>query len=76
MIFRQPGDHALLEGWDLPVASSTPLATNCAYEDNATRRLSENLGMVQVVPPKVKRKAKWDYHREFYNLRNEIERLF
>ena len=53
----RPASRALLEGWDLPVAS-TPLAMNRAYEGNTTRRLGENLGMVPVVPPKAKRKAK------------------
>ncbi len=29
-----------------------------------------------VVPPKANRKVKWNYDRETYKLRNEIERLF
>ena len=32
--------------------------------------------MTPVVPPKANRKVKWDYDREIYKLRNEIERLF
>ena len=32
--------------------------------------------MTPVVPPKANRKAKWNYDRETYKMRNEIERLF
>ena len=47
-----------------------------AYEGDKTRRLVEALGMMPVAPPKANRKVKWDYDRERYKLRNEVEPLF
>lgn len=47
-----------------------------AYEGNATRNLAVQLGFIPVVPPKITRKEPWDYDRELYKRRNEIERLF
>ena len=35
-----------------------------------------DLGFVPVVPPKSNRLAPWEYDREMYKRRNEIERLF
>ena len=32
--------------------------------------------MTPVVPPKANRKVKWDYDKDLYKLRNEVERLF
>ena len=47
-----------------------------AYEDDSTRQLALDLGFVPVVPPKSNRLAPWEYDREMYKRRNEIERLF
>ena len=47
-----------------------------AYEGNATRDLAIELGFIPVVPPKITRKELWEYDRELYKRRNEIERLF
>ena len=47
-----------------------------AYEDNATRQLVLDLGMIPVVPPKSTRIEPWDYDRALYKKRNEVERLF
>ncbi|QKD86345.1 IS5 family transposase [Xanthomonas axonopodis pv. vasculorum] len=47
-----------------------------AYEGNQTRQLARDLGFVPVVPPKSNRVEPWDYNREMYNRRNEVERLF
>ena len=49
---------------------------NRACESDKTRGLVETLGMTPVVPPKANRNVKWDYDRELYKLRNEVERLF
>ncbi len=45
-------------------------------EGDETRQLAVELGYIPVVPPKVNRRAPWDYDRVFYKRRNEIERLF
>ena len=47
-----------------------------AYEGNETRQLALDLGFIPVVPPKSNRIDPWEYDREMYKRRNEIERLF
>lgn len=47
-----------------------------AYEDGATRELALALGWRPVVPPKRNRRQPWDYDRELYKRRNQVERLF
>ena len=47
-----------------------------AYEGEETRQLVLDLGMTPVVPPKMNRISLWEYDREMYKKRNEIERLF
>ena len=47
-----------------------------AYEGNETRQLALALGFTPVAPPKVSRIDSWEYDREMYKRRNEIERLF
>jgi transposase len=47
-----------------------------AYEDNETRRLVVELGYIPVVPPKHNRLRPWEYDKELYKKRNEVERLF
>jgi len=53
-----------------------PLRMDKAYEDNLTRQLVLDLGMIPVVPPKSNRIEPWEYDRALYKKRNEIERLF
>jgi len=53
-----------------------PLLMDKAYEDNETRQLVLDLGMIPVVPPKSNRIEPWEYNRALYKKRNEIERLF
>ncbi|MHB1668584.1 MAG: IS5-like element ISCARN85 family transposase, partial [Thiomonas sp.] len=40
------------------------------------RQLALDLGFIPVVPPLKTRIEPWDYDREMYKRRNEIERLF
>jgi len=47
-----------------------------AYEGNETRQLALDLGFIPVVPPKSNRVEPWEYDRQMYKRRNEIERLF
>ena len=47
-----------------------------AYEGDQTRQTVLDLGMIPVVPPKSNRLDPWDYNRQLYKKRNEIERLF
>jgi len=47
-----------------------------AYEGAETRTLAIGLGYNPVVPPKSNRINPWEYDRELYKRRNEVERLF
>ena len=47
-----------------------------AYEGDETRQLALGLGFIPVVPPKSNRLEPWEYDREMYKRRNEVERLF
>ena len=47
-----------------------------AYEGDETRALAISLGYIPVVPPKNNRKEPWDYDKELYKKRNEVERFF
>ena len=60
----------------MPEDLEIPLLMDRAYEDNQTRQLVLELGMVPVVPPKSNRIEPWEYDRALYKKRNEIERLF
>lgn len=46
------------------------------YEGDGTRQLVFELGMESVVLPKYNRLNPWEYDRELYKKRNEVERLF
>ena len=47
-----------------------------AYEGNETRQLAIDLGYIPVVPPLSTRIEPWEYDRQLYKRRNEVERLF
>ena len=59
-----------------PMPEGLPMLMDKAYEGNETRQLVLDLCMVPVVPPKSNRLDPWQYDRELYKKRNEIERLF
>jgi transposase len=47
-----------------------------AYEGDETRALVESMGKTPVVPPRTGRIEPWDYDKELYKRRNEVERYF
>jgi len=53
-----------------------PLVMDKAYEDNYTRYIAQMLRFDPIVPPKSNRTEPWEYDKELYKLRNQIERLF
>jgi transposase len=53
-----------------------PLLMDRAYEDDLTRYTAQTLNFIPVVPPKKNRKNPWEYDKELYKKRNEVERLF
>jgi len=65
----------LLSDWqDAP--RNIPLVMDRAYEGDETRQLAFDLGLIPVVPPKSNRLNPWQYNKQVYKRRNEIERLF
>ena len=77
-----PGNcHDAPEGCTLLQANGTAeagtfLLMDRAYEGNKTRMMAVELGYSPVVPPKSNRIDPWEYDRELYKQRNEIERFF
>jgi len=59
-----------------PMDHPVYLLMDRAYEGDETRTLAEELGCTPVVPPKSNRKDPWDYDKELYKQRNQVERLF
>ena len=59
-----------------PMLVEVPLVMDRAYESDETRQLVLELNMIPVVPPKSNRREPWDYDRELYKKRNQVERLF
>ena len=47
-----------------------------AYEGDETRQLLFSMEVQPVVPPNPNRLNPWEYDRELYKKRNEVERLF
>ena len=47
-----------------------------AYEGDETRQLVFDLELTPVVPPKSNRIEPWEYDRQMYKKRSEVERLF
>ena len=77
-----PGEaHDAPEGRDLlpelgPMPEGLPLVMDRAYESDETRQLVFEMNMIPVVPPKSNRREPWEYDRELYKKRNQMERLF
>lgn len=71
-----PQGRHLLAALGGPPSDLCPLLMDGAYEGNETRRLSRDLGFVPVVPPNPNRLEPWEYDKELYKKRNEIERRF
>ena len=59
-----------------PQQAHPSLLMDRAYEGNETRQLALALGFAPVVPPLKTRVDPWEYDRQMYKRRNEIERLF
>ena len=70
-----PEGRRLLESWG-PQEGGPSLLMDRAYEGDETRQLALDLGFKPVVPPKRNRIEPWEYDREMYRRRNEVERLF
>lgn len=71
-----PEGRDLLRGFKNRGWEGTHVIMDKAYEGDATRQLVFDLGMLPVVPPKSNRISVWEYDKEMYKKRNEVERLF
>jgi transposase len=77
-----PGEaHDGVEGRKLlktlsPTPHTLHVIMDRAYEGNETRQLVLDLRFIPVVPPKSNRIEPWEYDKEMYKRRNEVERLF
>ena len=70
-----PEGRALLQQLG-PVDRPVYLLMDRAYEGDETRALAVKLGYIPVVPPKSNRINPWDYDKQLYKQRNQVERLF
>ena len=59
-----------------PQVAELALVMDRAYQGDETRQLALDLGFTPVVPPIKTRTDPWEYDREMYKRRNEVERLF
>ena len=64
------------EGLEKPPSHSSGHRHGPAYEGDETRQLIFDPELGPVVPPKSNRLNTWEYDRELYRRRNEVERLF
>ena len=75
-----PQGRELLESTDFGALMTNggkiKLLADKAYEDDKTRNLIVEKGFEPVIPPKSNRKEPWEYDKEIYKRRNEVERLF
>jgi transposase len=70
-----PQGRLLLEKMG-PPEKKIALLMDRAYEGDETRALAISLGYNPVVPPKSNRREPWEYDKELYKKRNEVERFF
>ena len=59
-----------------PQQENPAVVMDRACEGNETRQLALELGFTPVVPPLPTRTDPWEYNKELYKRRNEVERLF
>jgi len=71
-----PEGRKLLQTFENNGWEGTKVIMDRAYEGDETRQLVFDLGMEPVVPPKSNRLSPWEYDKEVYKKRNEVERLF
>jgi transposase len=72
-----PEGRKLLSCW----GSAKPSTLRCmimdrAYDGNETQQLLFSMEVQPVVPPNPNRLNRWEYDKELYKKRNEVERLF
>lgn len=71
-----PEGRQLIQALGPQPAGAVALVMDSAYQDNATRALAQQQGLVPVVPPNPQRRQPWPLDKTLYRRRNEVERLF
>ena len=72
-----PEGRKLLRTWDARrPAGIRQMVMDRAYEGDEMRRTVRHRDMEPVVPPTKNRLVPWEYDRQAYKRRNEVERLF
>ena len=72
-----PEGRKLLGSWgESRPAGIRQILMDRAYEGGKMRALAQELGMEPAVPPKKNRLKPWEYDKDLYKRRNEVERLF
>ncbi len=59
-----------------PQQENPAVVMDRAYQGDETRQLALELGFIPMVPPLSSRIRPWEYDRELYKRRNEVEWLF
>ena len=59
-----------------PTEHAVYLLMDRAYQGSQTHALAAALGFIPVVPPSQKRLEPWQYDKQLYKRRHEVERLF
>ncbi len=71
-----PEGRKLLTAFGAAASEPCMMIMDRAYEGEEMRNLVSEPGFSPVVPPKNNRKEPWEYDRELYKKRNEVERMF
>ena len=72
-----PEGRKLLQAWGARCPPQVRyMLMDRAYEGDVMRQLVLDLALEPVVPPKRNRLHPWEYDRQLYKKRNEVERLF
>lgn len=74
-VHDSPQGEILVEGLN-KLEEQVYLLMDKAYEGESMRKAAIDKGFIPVVPPKSNRRVPWDYDKERYKHRNEIERYF
>ena len=74
-VHDSPQGEILVEGLN-KLKEQVYLLMDKAYEGENMRKTAINKGFIPVVPPKSNRRDPWDYDKDRYKNRNEIERYF
>jgi len=71
-----PQARKIFESIEFSRFKNSHILMDRAYEEVETREKACHAGFIPIVPPKKNRKEPWEYDKELYKHRNEVERFF